>query len=877
LRRAGSLFGLLWALPLLWLCPLSADASADPLENRITIALPAQSLGDALRTLAIEANLQILFDADLVAGRRAELINDTLSVRAALAELLRGTDLEANEQAPGVVVIRRVESPLKMPTAIPITTPSSIASPGAPEALGEILVTAERRAERLQEVPISISAYGRAAMEVQSSHSIDDIARLTPGVDFQRGFTNYNSDSSVISIRGISSVAGAATTGVYIDDTPIQSRQLSFGTFDAYPQLFDLDRVEVLRGPQGSLFGSGSEGGTIRFITPEPKLDESAIYARSEAGGTTHGTPVAELGIAGGAPIVEDAIAFRASLSYRYEGGYVDRIDWHTQQVVDPHSNASTTETARLSIKWAISEALSVTPSFYYQYRHLDDTAAWWAPVPGTPDPAGDQFDKPFRNGNAIANPSTDAFELSALKLEWNLGSVRLLSNTSYFKRNQAAVSDYTEYDRAVFLGNPYPPAGVEAPTYWKDDQSNWTQELRLESSDANARAKWTAGLFYQHAYESTVENVYDPALVAQLAFPAYKGGYLYYQEPFSALDTQIALFGQTDLRLTDPLTLTLGLRDGRAGYTGVAYYAGPVVGTPVSSTGTFTEYPLTPKGGLTYRFDPQTMVYATVAKGYRIGGTNPAVGQFCYGGPDSALGSIGLTQVPSKYDSDSVWSFEIGSKNSFADGRVLFDASVYVIKWSDIQQNVALNACGFQFTANLGEAESKGFDLTTEFKLTNALSAGGTLGVIDAYYTKTVKLAPAALSIVQDGDHIAASPWTASVFSQANFPAFAHDGYARIDFQYAAKQTDIVPGQDPLDGRFGLWFPSVPAQSYTSLRGGVKWGSYDLSLFAQNLFDTHPRLTVNQDVASPTGGTPLLYVITWRPRTVGLTLTFRR
>lgn len=631
----------------------------------------------------------------------------------------------------------------------------------------------------------------------------------------------------------------------------------------------------MLRGPQGTLFGSGSEGGTIRFITPEPQLDRYSIYARSEAGATAHGDPVSELGVAGGSPIVEDRLAFRASLSYRYEGGYVDRIDWHGQRVADPNSNAGTTETARFAVKWAVTDRLSITPSFYYQYRHVDDTAAWWAPVPGTPGPTGGQFNEPLRNGNAIANPSTDSFALSTLKVDWNLGWARLSSNASYFKRNQGAVSDYSEYDRAVFLGNPYPPAGVDAPTYWADNQVNWTQELRLESSDADARARWTAGLFYQHAYESTVENVFDPALVAQLGFPVYRGGFLYHQEPFSALDVQTAVFGQVDLQLTNALALTLGLRYGKADYMGQAYYAGPVVGSPVSSTGTLTEYPWTPKVGLSYRLDSDRLIYATVAKGYRIGGVNSAVGQFCYGGPGSALGSIGLSQVPPKYNADSVWSYEVGSKNSFAEGRALLDMSAYVIKWNNIQQNVPLNACGFQFTANLGEAESRGFDLQAEIKLNRVLTVGGTFELTDAHYTKTVKLAPTALSIVQDGDHIAGSPWRIAWFGRANFPAFAHDGYVRVDYQYAAKQSDIVPNQNPRDGQYGLWYPSVPVQSYTSLRAGVKWGGYDLSLFAQNLFDTQPRLTVNQDIASPTGGTPLQYVITWRPRTLGLTLTF--
>jgi len=398
---------------------------------------------------------------------------------------------------------------------------------------------------------------------------------------------------------------------------------------------------------------------------------------------------------------------------------------------------------------------------------------------------------------------------------------------------------------------------------------------LRLESTDAAARVKWTAGLFYQHAFEDTVENVFDPSLVAQLGFAVYDGGYLYHQEPFSSKDTQTAAFGQIDAALADSLTLTLGLRYARADYTGLAYYAGPVVGSPVSSSGSLTEYPVTPKVGLSYRRDADSMVYATVAKGYRIGGTNPAVGQFCYGGIGSALGSIGLSQVPPKYDADSVWSYELGTKNSFAGGRALLDMSAYVIKWNNIQQNVPLNSCGFQFTANLGKAESRGFDLRSEIKVTGNFVMGTTLGVTDAYYTKTVKLAPDALSIVQNGDHLVGSPWTAALFARVEFPVFSLNGYARADFQYAAKQKDIVPNRDSLDGQYGLWYPSFPAQSYTSLRTGVSWGRFDLSAFVQNLFDTHPQLTVNQDIAAPTGGTPLLYIITWRPRTMGLTATF--
>ncbi len=853
--------------------PSEAVASGDPLDVPVTISSSATLLGAALRDLAKQANVQILYDPELVSGRRSNPIAQVRSPREALRQLLRGTGLESQEQMPGVVVIRRADSKQTVSDPSLMSGGQSARSPGDDAGVEEIRVTAERRDERLQDVPISVTAFTAAALDAQATRSFDDIVRLTPGLTFVHGI-NYNSESSRIAIRGVDSSVGAATTGVYIDDTPIQSRHLSFGTFNAYPALFDIERVEVLRGPQGTLFGSGSEGGTVRFITTEPDGTPGSLNGRAEVSGQDRGTPVGEAGLAGGTLLVQDTLAIRASIDYRHEGGYVDRVNWHTRQVVDPASNAAATEAARLAMKWNVAPAIAVTPSFYYQTRHVDDTSAWWQIAPDQQNPTQGEFVAPFRNGDAIANPSTDTFTLSALKIEWLLDDVRLVSNTSYYRRNERAVTDYTEYDRAVFLGSPFPPAGVEAPTFWKDDQANWTQELRLESADPEL--SWTVGTFYQHAYESTLENVFDPSLVAELGFRDLNGGYLYYQEPFDSLDRQLALYGQADVAVTDSIKVTAGLRYTHTDFTGHAYYAGPVVGPSVSSTGTLAGNPLTPKLGAAYRVAPASLLYASVAKGYRIGGVNPTVGQFCYGGADSSLGAIGLAQVPHSYSSDSVVSYEVGSKNYFDEHRLLLNASAYAIDWSNIQQNVPLPACGFQFTANLGKALITGFDLQAQINLGDSAIVGATLGYTDARYTQTVRLSPTAASLVQDGDHIAGSPWTAALFTEARFTVLAQSAYARADYQYLARQDDAVPNQDPRNGSYQLWWPSAPMQSNATLRTGLKRGGLDASLFVTNLFDTHPRLSVNQDVGTPTGGTPLLYVITSRPRTVGVTVTYR-
>ena len=190
---------------------------------------------------------------------------------------------------------------------------------------------------------------------------------------------NYNDENSDISIRGIDSAAGTSTTAVYIDDTPVQSRHIGFGAYNVFPALFDIDRVEVLRGPQGTLFGASAEGGAVRFLMPQPDLQQNSGYLRTEVASTKDGDPSYEVGAAAGGPIVSDVLGFRASVSYRRDGGWVDRVDYTRPNPADPlslpvyanttesNSNWQETVTARAALKWQVGEALSVTPSIYYQ------------------------------------------------------------------------------------------------------------------------------------------------------------------------------------------------------------------------------------------------------------------------------------------------------------------------------------------------------------------------------------------------------------------------------------------------------------------------------------------------------------------------------
>src|SRR5476649_2671244 len=213
-------------------------------------------------------------------------------------------------------------------TAVPSLADDSATAAATQGPMQEVVVTATRREEDLSKVPVSVTALTQEDMDTKGIKDITDVARFTPGIYIDNSGTNN------ISIRGISSSGGAGTTGIYIDDTPIQMRALAFNPDDTLPKTFDLDRVEVLRGPQGTLFGAGSEGGTVRYILTQPSLTKDSTYARGELSFTQYGEPSYEAGVAHGGPIIDGVLGFRVSVWYRKDGGWIDRVDPTTRDVV---------------------------------------------------------------------------------------------------------------------------------------------------------------------------------------------------------------------------------------------------------------------------------------------------------------------------------------------------------------------------------------------------------------------------------------------------------------------------------------------------------------------------------------------------------------
>jgi outer membrane receptor protein involved in Fe transport len=642
--------------------------------------------------------------------------------------------------------------------------------------LQEVTVTATRREESLSKVPISVSALSQENLDLRGIKDFSEVARFTPGVAFDNSGTNN------ISIRGISGTGGAGTTGIYIDDTPIQMRALAFSPDEALPKSFDIDRVEVLRGPQGTLFGSGSEGGTVRYITTQPSLIKTTVYGRAELATTEGGDPSYEIGFALGGPIVQDKFGARLTVWYRRDGGWIDSLDPYTLQIYEHNANHEETELVRLAALWAPNEKWQITPSIYYQSRQRHNISNFW-PLYSDPDHGH------FVSGDPNQRNSPDQFYLPALKIEGDLGSVRLISNTSYYHRENQTGYEGTLYNLGYYQTQnnapifpldwpwiaPFPlldgqglhvPDGVHyrAPSTIDNGQQNITQEIRLQNSDPAARLLWTAGVFANENRQTYLEQIHDPMLndltMAVLGSP-YTDVFCYldasgnctgpalYDPRFpldsyflqtNSKDQQIAVFGEVTYGFTDQWRLTVGARYSHMKYSFDTLTGGPqLYAPPRTGSGNNTENAFTPRVSLQFQMDTNNLFYATYAKGFRPGGANNPI-------PNAAcptdFANFGIQTDPATFSSDSVKSYEVGAKNNF-NNRVRLASSIYYIQWNNIQQLIVPPVCQISFIANTGNAEVKGIDFQADFSITGGLSVQLAAGYTDARYTEDFRFAP--------------------------------------------------------------------------------------------------------------------------------------
>ena len=748
--------------------------------------------------------------------------------------------------------------------------------------LDEIVVTATRRSAPIDKIPISVSAFTQEGMDQSGIKSIDDVARFTPGLTFAPSSDGLTSS---IAIRGIASGVGASTTGIYVDDTPIQIRSgTGVVTENAYPQIFDLERVEVLRGPQGTLFGTGSMGGTVRFITPDPDLHKFSGYSRAELSTTKGGDPSYEAGVAAGGPLSDGSLGLRVSAFYSSAGGFIDRQPFTGTAVTEKGLNYNRTTVLRAALKWAPSDAVSVLPSIAYQDVRRNDNYFWTT--------LSDPNASVFRSGFTQPQPSKDTFTLPALKVTWAFDGAELISNTSFFYRTLKRDSDYSNYLWFALVGDPTPSEPLSTYRAVSQDavrQNSFTQEVRVQSIDANSRIKWVVGALYQSSRLYTNQYVLDPML-PDLSTTVYGGSI---EDNFGeglvnglysatidqwAHDKQTALFGQVDVTFTEQLKGTFGLRAARTSLDFHRVFGGPLLcglcnGSPEATGGsTPSTTPVTPKIGLSYEPDSHSLYYLSAAKGARVGGVNnPSLASDRPGCP------AGLT-APETYAPDKLWSYEVGAKNQFNGGRIRTQASAYYIDWKDVQQSVSSNGCfTSSFKDNLGGATVKGFDIGAEVRRTDHLSLSLSGGYSQARYSSTALGAPAAGTgiraiIAANGDSLGIAPWNATVASDYEFTAWDHAGYFRVDYTYTAKDNGQTPVRDSVTSVYDPDLTADPAVRLLSVRLGVTIGGVDLSVFGRNLLNDAPLLGVNHDGL----GDPLFYAVTVRPRTFGITGTYK-
>ena len=751
---------------------------------------------------------------------------------------------------------------------------------GDESGLTEIVVTAQKRAEDVDKVPISMSVFNQQMMDRQGVRDLVDVLQFVPGVNYQA--TGPLND---LSIRGISSGTGASTTGVYIDDVPIQVRFPIFITGAAVPAVFDLDRVEVLRGPQGTYFGSAAEAGVIRFISVQPSVTESTGYTREGFNGVNNGGIGYEAGVAVGGPIIEDELGYRVSVNHERDAGWVDHYsNFPTPGGVEQaDSNWSDTDQIKGALLIQPTASVKITPQIFFQNIYTHDLSAY-DPGPLSPGVAlSDPSTDSYVNGGYLLTPNRDQIVLPQLKAEFQMGDVSLTSISAFLYREDRFTLDYTRIvPELLSLPNPT-TASDPAPVPFVTLQKNVTQEIRLQNTDLNAKFKWTAGAWFSIAKQEDLENIVDANLnnyllgavgknvVQLLGFPLVQPGNYSFVADNVNHDRQLAGFAQIDWEFLSHLTLTLGVRETKQSNNFNLFEEGPFVGAPILSLGGESEHVTTPKYGLSYQIDDKNLVYASVSKGNRIGGGNPPF--FKLPGCLAALAEEGLPENPGAYKSDYVWNYEVGSKNRLFNDRVQIEASVFHMDWEALQQIVYVPACSISFTANVGKAYSNGFDLQIVAEAAHNLKLSMAIGYNNAKIGETTGV-PHGLVYVNEGDQIdpTQSPWIIASAIQYDFKIFStQPAYARLDNEYHSKNPGPYTFANPDATGYIAGQPVNGPQNLTNLRVGTIAHGWDVAVYGKNLANSHPLLNATLDSQFAAIG----HDYTLTPRTVGVTANY--
>jgi iron complex outermembrane recepter protein len=748
------------------------------------------------------------------------------------------------------------------------------ATKGSPQALSaqlqEVVVTAERRESTVQRTPMSITAVTGRALQQQGISDLLSLAQQVPGISFKTagpGQTEYE-------MRGLTSTGGESpTVGVYLDDVMLTPAAFALnGKTVIDPSLYDLNRVEVLRGPQGTLYGAASMGGTIRFETnqPDPQAfsgSAESILSDTESGGGFNHTENAMLNL----PLGHDVAALRLVGTEQTVDGWIDRIvlnqfppevddstargdvAYATPAKVIPHSNTETLRGGRAELLLRPTDRFTITGLVMHQ------SIAQTGPNTIDSPPLNEAHYQPFD----VAEPFADTFDLYALSGQYDFDSFQVKSVTGYWDREQNQTQDISEAMQDYIGGFFGPPASfpfsstqtvTEGGATWyglgagsiseEEGTHQFSEELRLVST-GNGALRWVAGGYYSHY--GVADHVFSYYPISTMGFDADFGtNNLADNHRALGLD-QYAVYGQFSYELPHNLEVTAGARY----YTYHSDSATSVSGVSASGP-TTTLYGLaqnsgvTPKFTLAYLRGDTTTVYGTISKGFRPGGPNSPIPV-----PPCAAAA------PAQFGPDSVWNYELGAKQRALGNRLSVSGDVYYENWTGVQQEVS-PACGFTYTANAGTAHVNGAELQISWIIAPGLMIAQNAGYTHAYNAQNVPAANVAA-----GEELLDVPqWTADSSLTYRIPVGDRDIMMSVNNSYIGSMQDIT-----------FYRNTLPAYDTVTLRGGLEADRWSAYLFIDNLGNTKALLG---DTTALSANVPILNrVTTSQPRTIGMDLSY--
>jgi outer membrane receptor protein involved in Fe transport len=698
------------------------------------------------------------------------------------------------------------------------------AQDAAPAKLGEVLVTAQKRTEDVQDVPVSISVVSGSLLQNGGSKQLADYSAYVPGMTVDSGGAPGR---QTVSLRGISPLSSSATVSTYVDDGPIGSSGIYNSTnvysFDLMP--YDIERIEVLRGPQGTLYGASSIGGLVKYVTVDPSLDgfegkagiEGVYVDKGSGSDLNYGARVSF-------PLAKDSLGLSLSYAKREIPAYIDNI-----QTGRDNFNGGTQEGARVALLWQPSESTSLALSAMRQEVNADNNAVLMENGDGSP--LGDRF-----NSNLFLDePFDSTYDLYSATLNVGIGDLTLTSVTSYSEVDMLAMLDATRsYGEAL--------GGLVADVAYGFGQTKLTQELRLTSPSGD-RFEWLVGAFYTDEDNDVDQTVtgYDPGTGEPLPSPVNPLAVVQLPNEYQ----EYALFMNGTYKFTDVFHLSAGVRYAKNDQKFRQISFGAIVPTadvPGTSDEDVVTYSLSPE----WHVNDDTMWYARVATGYRAGGPN-----------------VFLPGVPPTVDSDTMTNYEVGLKSNLADGTVQLETAVYYMDWKDIQLGVVFPN-GTSGLANAGSAESKGVEGSLSWLAADNLTVGVNAAYTDAQLTSDTP------NGAQDGDRLPGTPeWSGALFMD-----YSVDAGNDLSWQFGGILRYVgdrisTPSSQP---------DSVRADSYGTLdlnAGLTIHDRWTVRGYVRNVTDTNGDISRSFSVnnSSLIGGPGFLAVTPVQPRTFGLSV----